>query len=93
MSVARILPPSVTDAVTRPRLFRRLDRTRSRPLTWVSGPQGSGKTTLVASYLAARRCHHLWYRVDETDQDVATFFYYLARAAPNLRRPAAALHP
>ena len=45
------------------------------------------KTTLVASYLAARRQRVLWYQADEGDADVATFFYYLGLAAPRRRRP------
>jgi hypothetical protein len=47
----------------------------------VSGPAGSGKTTLVASWLEAKNLPSLWYRLDERDSDVATFFYYLGFAA------------
>jgi DNA-binding SARP family transcriptional activator len=53
----------------------------------VCAPPGAGKTTLVASYLAARRQRVLWYQADEGDADVATFFYYLGLAAPRRRRP------
>ncbi len=38
-----------------------LDKGRSVPVTWVSDPGGSGKTTLVASWLDARKLPCLWY--------------------------------
>jgi ATP/maltotriose-dependent transcriptional regulator MalT/DNA-binding SARP family transcriptional activator len=66
--------------MARPRLFHRLDHHR-RPVTWVWGPPGSGKTTLVASYLKVRRIQSLWYQLDEADGDPATFLYHLGRAA------------
>src|SRR5258705_13889696 len=45
--------PTLARTLARPRLFRRFDRAGQRPVTWVWAPPGSGKTTVVASYLAA----------------------------------------
>jgi len=78
---AKITRPRLPAMVLRERLFRLLDRGRSVPLIWVSGPGGSGKTTLVASWLDARELPCLWYHLDAGDNDIATFFYYLGRAA------------
>ena len=86
MALAKTTAPTLTGTVPRARLFRRLDQARRRPVTWVWAPPGAGKTTLVASYLATRRLRGLWYQLDEGDADVATFFYYLALAAPRRRR-------
>ena len=93
MVLAKTTPPTLAGTVGRPRLFRRLDRARRRPVTWVSAPPGAGKTTLVASYLAVRRQRGLWYQVDEGDGDLATFFYYLGLAAPRRRRRLPLLTP
>jgi ATP/maltotriose-dependent transcriptional regulator MalT len=64
---------------------------------WISGPAGSGKTTLASTYLEARPLPCLWYQVDSGDADLATFFYYLGlagkKAAPRRRRPLPALTP
>ena len=65
-----------------------LDRGRG-PVLWITGPPGSGKTTLVAGYLAARRQRALWYQLDVTDADLAAFFHVLAGAAPRGRRRSA----
>jgi len=70
-------------AVSRRRLFKLLDGARAtRPAICVVGPPGAGKTTLVASWLDARRINGIWYQVDAGDSDLATFFYYLGRAMP-----------
>lgn len=73
--------PVLGQVVPRPRLFRLLDQRGSCTVTWISGMAGSGKTTLAASYLAHRNLPCLWYQLDERDADLATFFYYLGKAA------------
>lgn len=72
--------------VDRERLFRALDFARRTPLIWISGPPGSGKTTLVSSYVEARQCPHLWYQIDPDDDDPSTFFHYLSTGLPAKRR-------
>jgi ATP/maltotriose-dependent transcriptional regulator MalT/DNA-binding SARP family transcriptional activator len=54
---------------------------RKYPVIWVSGPAGSGKTTLISSYIETRKIPCFWYQVDEGDADPATFFYYMGQAA------------
>src|SRR4030067_169389 len=89
--IAKFTHPILRGVLLRERLFPLLDRKRQRPVIWVSGPPGSGKTTLITSYLEARQIPCLWYQVDKGDADPATFFYYLGqaakRAAPQKRKP------
>ena len=66
--------------VHRERLFRLLDTSCAKPVVWISGPGGSGKTTLVSSYLDARKSPFIWYQMDERDADPATFFYFMGLA-------------
>src|SRR2546430_17080454 len=82
--LAKLTPPKLYDALPRPRLFALLDEAAKRPIVWVCAPPGSGKTTLVASYLEARRLRHLWYQCDVGDADTATFVHYVRIAAQQL---------
>ncbi|MBX9964508.1 MAG: NACHT domain-containing protein [Burkholderiales bacterium] len=59
-----------------------LDDGRNRPVIWITGPPGAGKTTLVASYLESRKVPFFWYQVDSVDGDPASLFHYLAESAP-----------
>lgn len=91
-AIAKITRPMAADGVVRERLFRLVDcrcgdkhperqTGPGRQITWVAGPAGCGKTTLVNDYLD--RCGHfqLWYRLDDNDNDIASLFYYLRLAA------------
>lgn len=75
----------MTDIVPRERLFRLLDSARQRPVIWVDGPGGAGKSSLVASYIDSRKLSCLWYQVDRGDQDIATLFHYLRMALGHAR--------
>jgi LuxR family transcriptional regulator, maltose regulon positive regulatory protein len=93
MALAKTTRPSLANTIARSRLFRLLDHSRKGQITWVWGPPGVGKTTLIASYLVPRKLFNLWYQVDEGDNDIATFFYFLGLAAPRRRRPLPFLTP
>src|SRR5882672_8043177 len=77
--LAKLTRPRLTDVFLRRRLFRRLDE-RRYPVMWINAPPGAGKTTLVSSYLAERNIPHLWYQLDQGDDDLGTFFHYLGVA-------------
>ncbi len=80
-SLAKITRPNFSGALPRQRLFSQLDRSRDYPIIWVTGPPGSGKTTLVSNYLDNRQLDCLWYQVDQGETDIATFFYYMRQSA------------
>jgi ATP/maltotriose-dependent transcriptional regulator MalT/DNA-binding SARP family transcriptional activator len=84
-SPAKISRPRLFDVVPRERLFELLDGNRDRPLMWIASPPGSGKTTLVASYLETRGIPTIWYQIDASDADPAMLFHYLSQAAQVLR--------
>jgi len=96
-TIAKVTRPIPTRVYPRKRLFDLLDHTKNRPVIWISGPPGCGKTTLVTSYLEAKKFPCLWYQADEGDADPATFFYYLGLAAkkatPRRRKPLPLLTP
>lgn len=77
-SLAKLTAPSAAHVYPRTRLFERLDDALRGPVVWISAPAGSGKTTLVASYLAERAPKPFWYRLDAGDVDPAAFFSYLS---------------
>src|SRR5260221_11582532 len=77
----KISRPKMSRVYARERLFRLTDRGRARQMLWISGPPGSGKTMLAASYLEQRKLRSLWFQIDAADADAATFFYYLRLGA------------
>jgi LuxR family maltose regulon positive regulatory protein len=97
LSLAKISKPRLQRVLPRQRLFRQLDQSREYPATWISGPGGSGKTTLISSYIDEHKLPCLWYQIDEGDSDIATFFYYMGlagkKAAPRKRTSLPLLTP
>ena len=89
--ITKITHPVLSGIFQRKRLFQLIESSRDRPVIWISGPPGSGKTSLVASYIEAEQIPSLWYRVDEGDADIATLFYYMSlsskKIAPLKRKP------
>jgi ATP/maltotriose-dependent transcriptional regulator MalT len=57
-------------------LFEKLDHARDLPVIWLSAPAGAGKTTLVSSFIENRKIPCLWYQLDKSDEDLATFLLF-----------------
>lgn len=81
LDFAKLSRPRLAAVYPRERLFARLDQCRRHAAIWIAGAPGAGKTTLAASYLAARELPALWYQLDAGDADPASFFYYLGLGA------------
>ncbi len=78
--LAKLTRPNAKGLVKRERLFAQLDAAERQRVVWIGAPAGSGKTSLISSYLDARKLKEIWYQVDNGDTDIASFFYYLGLA-------------
>ncbi|HEX5651087.1 MAG TPA: BTAD domain-containing putative transcriptional regulator [Steroidobacteraceae bacterium] len=92
-TLAKLTRPKAHRILLRNGLFTQLDEACERPLVWVHGTPGAGKSTLVASFVGERKLRNAWYHVDAGDADVGTFFYYLAQAVPAPRKSATSALP
>jgi LuxR family maltose regulon positive regulatory protein len=72
-------PPVPRSAYARTRLLKLLDGLDT-PAIWVTGPPGSGKTTLVADYTIRSDIDCLWYQMDRGDSDPGALFRVLTEA-------------
>jgi LuxR family maltose regulon positive regulatory protein len=82
--LSKFTRPHLVHSYLRADLHDLLDEASSRQLVVVSAPPGTGKSTLVASYIESRNLPSLWYQVDKGDDDLAYFLYCLGIATLNL---------
>ena len=74
---SKIIPPVHPFVFDRQRLLDILDENQHRPLVWVHGSPGAGKTTLISSWLKQQGARFLWYRMDKGINLCADLFYFL----------------
>ena len=89
--VAKLSPPTVrTPVIRRPRLLDLVSRGVEGPLTVVTGPAGSGKSLLLASWtsVGAAPGPVAWLNLDDVDDQPGVFWTYAVAA---LRRAGVAL--
>ncbi len=88
IQLPKFTPPSLAGVYPRPRLFDALDNARKKPVVWISAPGGSGKATLVASYLEACSLNYCWYQFDEADVEPGSLLL-LPKIANRAKKPMA----
>jgi LuxR family maltose regulon positive regulatory protein len=76
------LPPR--HLIARVRLFECLERVLESPVTLLSAPAGSGKSTLVSSWLRESSMRAAWLSLGPADNDPARFWPYLFTALDTL---------
>lgn len=78
---AKLIRPKIQGVHYRIRLFDMFLHNSNSSAWWICGPAGSGKTTLVNTYLDYYGLPCIWYEMDDSDSDIASFFYHLGMAA------------
>jgi LuxR family maltose regulon positive regulatory protein len=82
--IAKLAAPRAAEILRRPRVLRAIGQALDCGVCWVAAPGGYGKTTAVVDFIESAGLPHVWFRVDEGDQDIARFFQYLAQSlGPN----------
>jgi LuxR family maltose regulon positive regulatory protein len=82
--LTKVARPHISETYPRADLYNLLDELSATPLIRVCSCPGSGKSTLIASYIKNRNIPCLWYRVDRTDNDISAFFHNLRFAASKI---------
>ncbi len=88
MAATKLRPPAPpTRLVERTRLDLILDRGHREhvPLVLISAPAGSGKSTLVASWVAQLGTAVAWLQIEDSDSDPASFWSSLVAAVGRCR--------
>ena len=70
--------PKLQVLLERKEIFQAIQKKISYPVIWLEGPPGSGKTTLINSYLQYEKIPCIWYRLTEADNDIAVFLNTLS---------------
>lgn len=78
---SKIIPPKFQSVFERQRLFDLLTENLHRPLVWINGSPGAGKTLLVCNWLEQQQARFLWYRMDSGNNVSADLFYFLSLSA------------
>src|SRR5258708_28975765 len=71
--------------VARPYVAELLERGTRQALTLISAPAGSGKTTILSSWLRETRVTAAWLSLDGHDNDLHRFWTYVLAALDTLR--------
>ncbi len=74
------IPLSRSNLLYRKDLIQRLNASKGYPFVLVSGPAGSGKTSLACQWLENERLAVAWYSLDQEDNDPDSFYRYLLAA-------------
>ena len=75
--IAKLVAPKARHIVRRTRVLSAIANALRSGACWIAAPAGYGKTIAITDYLQKTRAPYVWYRVDEGDQDVASFFHYM----------------
>src|SRR4030043_2272595 len=78
------VPPLKGRMLHRKHLIDRLSSGKDSRLFVVSGPAGSGKTSLICQWIHQENLRVAWYSLDEGDNDSDLFFRYLLTALGRL---------
>ncbi len=74
----KLQPPSLRSKLLyRKHLIQRLRTAKEYPLILLSGPGGSGKTSLICQWIKKEQLNVAWYSLDEEDNEPDLFFRYL----------------
>src|SRR5215207_7797905 len=79
------LPRTQRNLVPRPHLIGRLDAGLHCPLTLISAPAGSGKTSALRAWIARHEQRIAWLSLDKEDNDPTRFWIYVIAALQGLR--------
>lgn len=79
------LPPTQHTLVPRPRLIERFHAALQYPVTLISAPAGSGKTSAVRAWIAQQHAGVAWLSLDPEDNDPARFWSYVLAALHRLQ--------